>query len=838
MNQLPIFCHPADLTIVKVGHTEVRYQCLQCGGPATFSLSYATVAGKCWVCGSKMRLHQKYWGKSPRELFADSLGGAVMNHLSFLPSCPAPPMSNLSPNGRKYLNGRGLSDATIDRYLPWIKTTFKGHFEKVAFTTNTGCQLRAIRADDQYPHLTIGAKAGGITEIIDPGADTLWVFESFIDLLSYAELHDRAPHAVVVLHSITNEYWINPAQYSYRNIVLALDNDGPGLTTGNGIQARFAGTSCRISLALPHPAFKDWSSYLSWKRFGTRLPPDYLSHCWQRLHYIVVTEPMGSGKTRILITGFCLKAHAEKRGVLIVVDRNAAIREITGLLVEKGIPREWIGAYYAESADFKELIAGNQGARPISIITKKRFLTQDPMEYIFYSRYEGDAVKVMKKEYLIVDETIPPIALARIGRTFLDDMKVKIREQMSTDKVPTEVEFKSDWIDYALNQLDGYLNDLAQKPLQFQGVTFTEVEDAEVSLSRIDRQTPKSNQRIKSIRKYILRCIYAAYMNGRVIEDPSSGVTILTNHLNWTAHFEKVAVLDATALVMSHFIHPMFSLIPRLIQGDFIDKVRYYFYFDVVTEQGCKQSLGKKAMEQVKEKISDIFHHQASALAEIIDFTDNAVAFTYKQYIEEGLYTRETLNMPVGVSGGVSGDNSYREKSTVFKLGFLRPPVAFCKAVGWYFAHFQGEVSDYGVCYALSELIQSIGRTRPLDKDHIDIILLGEKRIRKAFEELTQLKGFPIAVAVGPINYLNKLLIQAKSKIHAQLLTELAANREVLIKDFASQYTNYDTSKVIRGIESLTKQYPELGVIIGHNKDRIWIDTGLERLNQLKSLAN
>lgn len=838
MNESPIFCHPADLTIIKMGHTEVRYQCLQCGGPATFSLNYATVAGKCWACGRKMRLHQKYWGKSPRALFTDPLGSPALSQRSFLPSHPAPAVSNLSPNGREYLNGRGLSDATLDRYLHWIKTTFKGDFEKVAFVTTTGYQLRAIRPDDHYPHLTLGAKAGGITEIIDPGADTVWVFESFIDLLSYAELHDPVPRSLVVLHSITNEYWINPTRYPDQNIVLALDNDGPGLQASSQIQARFANTASTVTLAPPHPAFKDWNGYLSWKRFGTGLPADYLYHCWQSKDHIVVTEPMGSGKTRILITGFCLKAHAEQKGVLIVVDRNASIREITELLVEKGIPREWIGAYYADSADFKALVAGKQEARPIGIITKKRFLTQDPAEFIFYHRYENEAVKVVKKEYLIVDETIPPLTLARIGRPFLDDMKAKILDQMSTDKVPAEVEFKGDWIDYALNKLDDYLDALAQKPLQFQGVTFTEVEDAEVSLSHIDRQTPKSNSRIKSIRKYILRCIYAAYMNGRVIEDPSSGVTILTNHLNWTAHFEKVAVLDATAPVMRHFIHPLFCLIPRLIQGDFIDKVRYYFYFDVVTEEGRKQSLGKKAMEQVKEKISDICHHQAASLAEIIDFTDNAVAFTYKQYIEEGLYTQETLNMPVGVSGGVSGDNRYREKSTVFKLGFLRPPVAFCKAVEWYFAHFQEAVSDYGVRYALSELIQSIGRTRPLDKDHIDIILLGEKRIRKAFEELTQLKGFPIAVAVGPIKHLNKLLVQAKSKIHLQLLRALADQQEILIKNFADQHTGRDTRKVIRGLASLTQQHPELGAIIRHDRARIWLDTGFERLNQLKAPAN
>lgn len=595
-------------------------------------------------------------------------------------------------------------------------------------------------------------------------------------------MHDPQPRSLVALHSVTNEYLINPTRYPNQNIVLALDNDSAGLQASRQIQQRFANSTKGTSLELPHPAFKDWNSHLCWKHSNRELPADYLHYCWQNNHHIVVTEPMGSGKTRTLIIGFCRRAYKDKKGVLIVVDRNASIIEITKLLVEKGIPREWIGAYYAESADFKELITGNCVAKPISLITKKRFLTQDPSEYIFYSRYENDAVQVVKKQYLIVDETIPPIALARIGRTFLDDMKVKIGGQMSTDKVPTQVEFKGDWIDYALNKLDDYLNDLAEKPLQFQGVTFTEVEDAEVSLSHIDRQTPKSNHRIKSIRKYILRCIYAAYMNGRVIEDASSGVTILTNHLNWTAHFEKVAVLDATAPVMSHFIHPLFCLIPRLIQDDFIDKVRYYFYFDVVTEEGRKQNLGKKAMEQVKEKISDIFHHQAASLAEIIDFTDNAVAFTYKQYIEEGLYTEETLNMPVGVSGGVSGDNSYREKSTVFKLGFLRPPVPFCKAVEWYFAHFQGEIPDYGVRYALSELIQSIGRTRPLEKDHINIILLGEKRIRKAFEELTQLKGFPIAVAVGPITYLNKLLVQAKNNIHTQLLTALATHQKIFIK--------------------------------------------------------
>ena len=109
----------------------------------------------------------------------------------------------------------------------------------------------------------------------------------------------------------------------------------------------------------------------------------------------------------------------------------------------------------------------------------------------------------------------------------------------------------------------------------------------------------------------------------------------------------------------------------------------------------------------------------------------------------------------------------------------------------------------------MANWMQECYRTRIRSEEPIKLLVMGEQQAIHLLHETLQIPFWPLAIGgADALDIVEKSLRQTKSEVQRALWTQLKQHREVTIKDFARDHTNYDTSKVHRALRGILKKHP------------------------------
>ncbi len=426
------------------GDRQVLFACPHCGQKASFSIPERI--GRCFVCGTIIKLHTMYDDTPLATLFSE-----LPVDVPFTTQGETPPPTRvdvetrpLSSSAWDYITSRGIDRAIVERFGLLEETTYHGQ-PYLAWPTSAGdYELRAIsQVDTRWEKRTPRGHRKHFSLVpLTPHPTTCILCEGVFSALAYAQLRPRDDAWYVILNSTSNGTKFVEALETFTaagvdTFLLALDNDHAGRAMTRELVRALRDARVEVACHYPPSDGDDWNDVL--RRGETvhtsptgvapagirtiEAPPadpaarrdlidvHYYEQILSQHGKVVVAAPCGAGKT---LAAADLIAQCWREGVLYVAERVDQLRAMQALLQQREVPPDAIGLYGHRSADLRAL-RHEQLTKPIALLTHARTQLDAPQAYVCFPRHGGMATRRL----MIVDESLTPLLVLSAPRLFI-----------------------------------------------------------------------------------------------------------------------------------------------------------------------------------------------------------------------------------------------------------------------------------------------------------------------------------------------------------------------------------------------------------------------------------
>jgi hypothetical protein len=267
----------------------------------------------------------------------------------------------------------------------------------------------------------------------------------------------------------------------------------------------------------------------------------------------------------------------------------------------------------------------------------------------------------------------------------------------------------------------------------------------------------------------------------------------MTPHLSWLRAMDQILVLDATAPLTDYLYQDYTMVQPGA-----------WNYHEITLAYKVLSGLGDLTKTTMKKYKESFFEEVRTSIPHVMDigqFHDPYVV-TFQSFEED---LRTILGTEVHHYGSTRGSNAFMKKDAAILLGAYRPPVTFDKLA---YRMFGATYSPYK--FAVAHWIQELYRTRIRQGASIHLTVMGERHALDLLRETLGITLWPSVIGADSPKDRERVLRQLKSAVERTLYEHLLRDRQIEIKTFAKQYTNYNASKVHRAVRGLCQRLPAL----------------------------